>query len=409
MAPSTTPPMPSSKSSNKSVIVPTDEYIKYAYVAKSVPSCSHDKMTFYLDSKEDLGKRCRKPWTIHLQSPLRIKDWAYERKLKTENGAGPSKRRRIVTKTSMKVSCKAKTNVHLLTNGKFKVDYYWAHINHDPTDLTEVTPSFLDNDGQPAQRPSSAKRTSSSAMLSTTSMKTLLRSLGLPEYIHGDDTSSLATSISFKEPIKTEDALPRLVPEDFEDWGFNNDSSNDVYNDSLEHEGAGAGHVERNDPDDTEQDKFGPLNQISPSTELPGIQQYIDSTFTAFDPLTNFYGQMNIQGLDFLNYQGRQQMNHELVNILVNGGQKYQTSPGSQERLDNVGPQRRRSKVTVVDEPIPLPKTRKRKKASPAHDSSKVPVGGIWCCNIWSKASPRDWWTSAENYRKKPTRMEDWY
>ncbi|KAI8340331.1 hypothetical protein BC941DRAFT_244793 [Chlamydoabsidia padenii] len=98
------------------------------------------------------------------------------------------------------------------------------------------------------------------------------------------------------------------------------------------------------------------------TTNLPGIQQYIDSTLAAFDPLTNFYGQMNIQGLDFLNYQGRQRMDHELVNILVNGGQKYRTLPGSQERLDNVGPQRRRRRrrrrVTVVDEPTPLPKTR---------------------------------------------------
>ncbi|KAI8330563.1 hypothetical protein BC941DRAFT_475422 [Chlamydoabsidia padenii] len=110
--------------------------------------------------------------------------------------------------------------------------------------------------------------------LDNSSMKTLLRSLGLPDYIHSDDTLSrllalekvrprdgfiwskyiltdgFAISISFKKPIKTEDALPRLVPEDFEDWEFKylnvwgvDPGVTNVYVGS-----AGTGDVERNDP-----------------------------------------------------------------------------------------------------------------------------------------------------------------
>ncbi|KAI8332474.1 hypothetical protein BC941DRAFT_474253 [Chlamydoabsidia padenii] len=42
-----------------------------------------------------------------------------------------------------KVSSVTKFNLHLLTTGIFKVDYYWAHTNHHPVSLAQVAYSFF--------------------------------------------------------------------------------------------------------------------------------------------------------------------------------------------------------------------------------------------------------------------------
>ncbi|KAI8331850.1 hypothetical protein BC941DRAFT_474586 [Chlamydoabsidia padenii] len=170
--------------------------------------------------------------------------------------------------------------------------------------------------------------------LTNTSMKTLLRSLGLPEYIHGDDTlfclfalkkirprdgfilskyiltDGFAASISFKKPIKTKDVMPRLVPEDFEDWEFKYlnvwgvypgvtkcvfiyPGEHDTTGDDLD-DYDGESHEIRKISSVEYYTKAGfktTLNKINsvktndirtsePNiiTNLPGIQQYIDST-----------------------------------------------------------------------------------------------------------------------------------
>jgi hypothetical protein len=71
------------------------------------------------------------------------------------------------------------------------------------------------------------------------------------------------------------------------------------------------------------------------TTSMASIREYIDTSLVAFGPLTNFYSQRNIQGLNFLNYQGRQRMEKEMLKILINGGQKYGPSPDAQDRMQN--------------------------------------------------------------------------
>ncbi|ORZ22667.1 hypothetical protein BCR42DRAFT_388846 [Absidia repens] len=100
------------------------------------------------------------------------------------------------------------------------------------------------------------------------------------------------------------------------------------------------------------------------TTDLEGIQAYIQSSLQALSPLTEFYGQEAILGLQFANYQGRQKMDAELVNVLIDGGHKYRPPPGAMERSSNIGQtqQRRRRR------------TRKWKKAPINNDKDKVPI-----------------------------------
>ncbi|KAI8330330.1 hypothetical protein BC941DRAFT_518221 [Chlamydoabsidia padenii] len=82
-----------------------------------------------------------------------------------------------------------------------------------------------------------------------------------------------------------------------------------------------------------------------------------------------------MDGLKFLNYQGRQRLNAEMVNIFINGGKKY-----NHRRLQQQSPPERRRRRDDEDRTSPIApanpaiKERKWKKASSAHNSSKVPV-----------------------------------
>ncbi|ORZ16613.1 hypothetical protein BCR42DRAFT_39439 [Absidia repens] len=95
------------------------------------------------------------------------------------------------------------------------------------------------------------------------------------------------------------------------------------------------------------------------TTDLEGIQAYIQSSLQALGPLTEFYGQEAILGLEFANYQGRQKMDAELVNVLIDGGYKYRPPPGAMERSSNIGQtrqrRRRRTRSDDTDDPPPLP------------------------------------------------------
>ncbi|KAI8089728.1 uncharacterized protein BX664DRAFT_386169 [Halteromyces radiatus] len=61
------------------------------------------------------------------------------------------------------------------------------------------------------------------------------------------------------------------------------------------------------------------------TTRMIGIMEYINSTLEALEVLTTLYGQEHLQGLKFLNYQGRQMMDEEL----------YKAPLGAEERLAN--------------------------------------------------------------------------
>ncbi|KAI8089123.1 uncharacterized protein BX664DRAFT_332239, partial [Halteromyces radiatus] len=121
------------------------------------------------------------------------------------------------------------------------------------------------------------------------------------------------------------------------------------------------------------------------TTSMTGITDYINSTLEALEVLTAFYGQENLQGLKLLNYQGRQKMDEELINIFINGGTKYKDKPGAEERLEirthgNYERRRRRRRTTTrtdngnTDVQPRTIKTKKWKKAPINNDSSKVPV-----------------------------------
>ncbi|KAI8086485.1 uncharacterized protein BX664DRAFT_158502 [Halteromyces radiatus] len=56
---------------------------------------------------------------------------------------------------------------------------------------------------------------------------------------------------------------------------------------------------------------------------MQGIQDYIATTLDALDPMKEFYDQNEIRGLKFSNYKGRQRVDAEMVNILVDGVEKY--------------------------------------------------------------------------------------
>jgi hypothetical protein len=59
------------------------------------------------------------------------------------------------------------------------------------------------------------------------------------------------------------------------------------------------------------------------TTTTDGIRHYIDSVLRGFGGIKPFYDRDDIQGLKFANYRGRQRVDAELVNIFVDGGQKY--------------------------------------------------------------------------------------
>ncbi|CAO3609169.1 unnamed protein product [Cunninghamella blakesleeana] len=106
------------------------------------------------------------------------------------------------------------------------------------------------------------------------------------------------------------------------------------------------------------------------TTSLWRINSFISSTLSVFNTLTTFHGQPEIQGLKFLNYQGRQKVDNDLVNIMVNGGKKYGDPEGNEarlRRLNNNGrrrrTRRRRRRNVPNDPPDPLIVKRKWEKA----------------------------------------------
>ena len=58
------------------------------------------------------------------------------------------------------------------------------------------------------------------------------------------------------------------------------------------------------------------------TARLDRMTRHIRELLAALPVLLPFYG-LNHQALRFLNYQGKQKAASEMVNILVNGGQRY--------------------------------------------------------------------------------------
>lgn len=78
------------------------------------------------------------------------------------------------------------------------------------------------------------------------------------------------------------------------------------------------------------------------TTTIDGIQRYINTALNSFDELKQFYDQHEIQGLKFLNYQGRQRLDAEMVNIFIDGGKKYNLNTSRRHRRRQQSPQERR-------------------------------------------------------------------
>ncbi|KAG0165284.1 hypothetical protein DFQ30_008651 [Apophysomyces sp. BC1015] len=202
-------------------------------------------------------------------------------------------------------------------------------------------------------------------------------------------TDGYATSVPFQKPLTNNtEQLPELLPEDFKEWEFkylniwgadpgvssiyvaSNGSDNDVYHgrpDALDEDYDRTRLLTRI-YDEHEIRRFSTVEyytkagykktmqkinmakttaiqtlengiKTNRTTDLNKIQQYIDSVLVAFTQVTDFYARPEIQSLTFLNYQGRQRMDNELINIFVNGGKKYHPPACAYERLHNAGQQ----------------------------------------------------------------------
>ncbi|KAF7726600.1 hypothetical protein EC973_008564, partial [Apophysomyces ossiformis] len=208
--------------------------------------------------------------------------------------------------------------------------------------------------------------------LSNNDMNTVLRAVGLGNYVHGNDT--LITLLD----LTKRDRLPDLTPQGFQEWEIEymnvwgadpgvtdiyvcSNGSNDVYRNEADLEL----EDDQDIPDEdiakmmirnlnhTRSDSFQQQSitlelalrklrkgsrleseiDTNRTADMDRIIRSIVPTLDALPEVTAFYAQRDIQGLNFLNYQGRQRLDEEMVKIFINGGPKYRDPLRNADRL----------------------------------------------------------------------------
>lgn len=114
------------------------------------------------------------------------------------------------------------------------------------------------------------------------------------------------------------------------------------------------------------------------STIMPDIVACMASTLNALPTAAAFYDNPNVQILKFLNYQGQQKLNEEMVNIFTTGGKKYQNhrDPQNRSETETMPRRRRRRRPGGTTHELPPPELPPPELPTPELQPPELPVIG---------------------------------